>query len=402
MPLVTLVLPQGINDNFFERIWESMDEVFGNDLRTIYINDPAKSKEQASRSGELIQNIDCDLSELLSGLYYMLGDTGLDEQVLIPCRSPDAEELSANRVYKVINQDRLQRIEENLAIVHTGLIDKESDHLENQSFFRGNKITWADLDVNADVQRDLMPRLKEKINQSLLGYRNTRIYLEHMPGAGGTTSARRLAWDFKDLFPTVLLRKFSSNTSDRIEELFHFTKIPVLVIIETIKISSAQIDHLFRNLKARNCRASLIIVSRSIRPNAEFSIADPLGERETEKFLKKYLQNSMPERHHQLSELAHRQEFQQYRSPFFFGLYAFEKDFVHIPQWVNAHLKELKSTETKRVILFLSLITRFSQHSISAVQLNRLFNITSRKPIRINELFGVSAESANFIWAYWV
>ena len=388
--ITLLVLPFGIEQNFIERLWETIDEVYGDDLRTVFIKEES-SVNKYPLEGSQIENVICSIDELLSGFYYILGDAGSNEQVLLPTRPQGEEDNSSKRIFKVIDNERVRRIEEDLLVVHAGLTISESDKLPNQSFLRGNKISWSEVDIHDDVPRDIMHKLKTRINQRLDDYRNSLISLEHMPGSGGTTIARRLAWDFKDLFPTVLLRKISENTVARIEELFHFTNIPILTIIDTININSKQIEQLIRSLNARKTRAVMIYFYRSISPSSEFRLEDPLGEKESKRFLNRYLQNAMPNRHKQLNDLSNNDELQQYRSPFFFGLYAFEKEFTHIPSWVKAHLQNL-SSKSELILKYLALIGRYSQHSISEIQLKKLFDLSSRSILRISDLFGDSTE----------
>src|SRR5271165_319272 len=60
-----------------------------------------------------------------------------------------------------------------------------------------------------------------------------------------------------------------------------------------------------------------------------------------------------------LKKLAFDTEFRNFRSAFFFGFYAFEDQFLRVPQFVAAHLNDLTDAQ-REMVARLALITRFS------------------------------------------
>lgn len=89
-----------------------------------------------------------------------------------------------------------------------------------------------------------------------------------------------------------------------------------------------------------------------------------------------------------LRKLAEDDEMAPYRSPFFFGLYAFEKDFVHVPDYVASHLASL-SQQQRQLMTFLALITYFSQGWIAVSELKRILNISGNRALRLPSVLGM-------------
>ena len=64
-------------------------------------------------------------------------------------------------------------------------------------FYSGAEITWKELENDCDAKREIYIRVKNRIVDIIKNNRNNvRVYtLKHRPGSGGTTLARRLAYD---------------------------------------------------------------------------------------------------------------------------------------------------------------------------------------------------------------
>ena len=337
--------------------------------------DDQSNTSKALHDLEAVVTAACPLGDLLSGLWQIYGFSATADRVRIPKRGKTWHELSV---------DDLNYLREDLEVVHIGLAQQPQEDREvGYDFLCGHQITWTELEMEADIHRDITSGagadvpdgagLIQRIREELEGSRNFTILLYHTPGAGGTTVARRLAWDLKESYPTVLLQRYSPATAARISLLYQQTRLPVLVVMENATISTEMRDELYIDLKGHNTRAVFLYVMRSTRYREGFFLSTPMVERETERFLRRY-RTARPERASILEALAKDPEMRDYRSPFFFGLYAFEERFVHIPEFVRAHLEELPRTMTQ-AMEFLAIITRFSQLTLPEDILRRLLGL---------------------------
>lgn len=157
--------------------------------------------------------------------------------------------------------------------------------------------------------------------------------------------------------------------------------------MEAADVPSPAREQLYKELKGRNARAVFLYVVRSIKPQGEFSLQDPMVEKEANRFYKRYRNIALSDRAGILDRLAHDEQMRPYRSPFFFGLYAFEEQFVHVPDFVRAHLDGL-TDEAHRIMCFLALVTRFSQSSLTDDIMREILNLSVARPLRLNELLG--------------
>lgn len=382
-PVLTLIVPSGLTEQYLRATWECLDEVFTDEARCVVVHDheidPGNIKEKQG-----VTSVQCPLENLVSGLWQMYGTTSAAEQIQIPGRGSSEKE----RIPVFLEEEDFQYLKEDLEIVHARLLQEPQEGRRvGHDFWRGHEITWTELDMGADVRRDLSEPLKREIITRLDESRNVSIPLYHTPGAGGTTLARHIAWDLKDLYPTVRVHHFSPYTASRIERLFHITKLPVLAVMEAANVPSPAREQLYKELKGRNARAVFLYVVRNINPHGAFSLQDPMVEQEANRFYERYKNIALSGRAGTLARLSHDEQMRPYRSPFFFGLYAFEEQFVHVPDFVRAHLDGL-TDESSRIVCFLALVTRFSQSALTDDVIGGILRFSVTRPRRLNELLG--------------
>lgn len=75
-----------------------------------------------------------------------------------------------------------------------------------------------------------------------------------------------------------------------------------------------------------------------------------------------------------------------YRLPFFFGLYAFDKKFKQVPDFVRHHLVNL-TEKTKNFLCYLSILSRYSQSQLPDSVIKKWLEIPSKEPIILEDLF---------------
>jgi hypothetical protein len=204
----------------------------------------------ADRFGAALIQIDPEhLGEGLHSLYASEGEIGF-ETIQLPTKSGARTTLSL--------EDR-HYLEEELEIVGSaaGTIADE-DRETCVAFFKGKQITWFELGLHCDVDRDKTDRIVKTVQQDLGGGDDkrskgtTRVNVYHAPGAGGTTVARRAAWNLHLDFPTVLLKRcIPVETAPRLELIYRLTGLPILLLIEGADVQDSQADDLYSILRAR-------------------------------------------------------------------------------------------------------------------------------------------------------
>jgi hypothetical protein len=122
-----------------------------------------------------------------------------------------------------------------------------------RDFLRGieAEISWYGLNNQYDVPRDKVDKFKRTIEDALMRKRTIRVNLYHDAGAGGTTLARRVLWDFHRTYPVAILHHFTlGETVERLYTLASLTGLGILLLIDGSEIADGQVDDLYSQLRA--------------------------------------------------------------------------------------------------------------------------------------------------------
>ena len=262
----------------------------------------------------------------------------------------------------------LQRLSVDLEVLHSEILSSGDPAAEQVSdeFWRGRPPTWQELEVPVDVERDAYKELVNDIIERLRDHQLATVRLDHSPGSGGTTLARRVAWNLHRGHPTVLLRSYSDTTADRIDEIYQETGSTTLVVAESAILPEYDRDELVHSLAQRNTRAVLLWVNRTNvrRGGTPHKLLDPLHGNERRRFLKKFRERATTDHARRLldglAEGATDDVAAQKLSPFFFGLCVYQEQFEGIASYVQNHFTRL-TRQQKVLARHLALLTRYGQ-----------------------------------------
>src|SRR6266536_64420 len=171
-------------------------------------------------------------------------------------------------------------LSEDLDILHSAIGEEKFAKNEGieDSFLRGWTISWEELRSHADADRDATSKILDQIKHDLDSRTSVRFRLYHWPGAGGTTVARRLAWELHRQFPTVLLRRITpGETIGRFRMLFNETEQSIFAVAEGAEVTPDHLEKLYTEVRAENIPVVFLIISRRFEVPS-FSIPQP-GER---------------------------------------------------------------------------------------------------------------------------
>ena len=141
----------------------------------------------------------------------------------------------------------------------------------------------------------------------------------------------------------------------------------MLLVIEASIVPQPARDQLYKELRGRNVRAVFLYVERVVNTSFDTvseekrcSVYDPMVGGEPKRFFERFSRIATSDRIPLLKDLVEEEDMVQYRSPFFFGLYAFEDKFTRVQDFVRRNLGGA-SIETRFVMTVLALVTRYSQ-----------------------------------------
>ncbi|NQX10981.1 hypothetical protein HQQ80_05025 [Microbacteriaceae bacterium VKM Ac-2855] len=281
-------------------------------------------------------------------------------------------------------------LEDGYEILHS-LIVFESESIDGVGvdFYSGRQITWFELSNDVDLFRDPAVGALKRALASKLAKRSTdRHVFGHFPGAGGTTVTRRVAWEFRDSYPVIVVSRLAESNAlaDRIELLAKLTDQKVLVVIEAA--SSQVTDALYDRLRSNSVAALILLVSRaSYTPK----IADaakmlpPMDHDEAVDF-KRFFTAIRPDRHSAISRLGAASS-PESPVPFIFALTAFHDDFVGLSEYVHAFLEEVE-VDLLPVVILTALSHRYGATSIHSSMFSRMLARTADEAVALRDYFG--------------
>ena len=291
----------------------------------------------------------------------------------------------------VLDEQTVTWLKEEMILVHKNAgLHHDKEDVTHSTFLRGRVISWFELGLHLDVDRDIADKMRKAIRRDLKNRVSTRINLYHAPGAGGTTLARRLLWDFRNEFPAIVLnRSQPSETVERIQKIFAETAQSVLIKIDGSRISDRQSDELHKLLSASNIPFVMLQVLRRFDPpktsQRAFFLDQKLSLAESIRFAGA-LTREMPSKKTAIETAA----MSQHRSAFYLGLVAFERDFSTIERYVAAHLIGLNEIQ-RRILVYLAIAHYYGQQSIQEQSFAEILEIPPNRSVNLTKALPVSA-----------
>lgn len=291
------------------------------------------------------------------------------------------------------DRDRLWIIEE-MELLHLGVATTGEDAPDE--YRRGATVSWRNLQLRHDCDRDLSNEVKTQVEADLRGRQTVRINLYHDPGAGGTTVGRRIAWDLHQQYPTAVLNACDPQaTADRISKIASLTENSVLLLIDGGEISEREVDSLYEFAKAQNIPVVILQVLRRFYPQTkgrrQFWLDSKLTDREADRFRNAY-SLSRPEKSSLLEQLATDLNGSS-RTAFYFGLTAFEAEFLGLQRYVSARIRHL-SPEQSKVIVYIALAHYYGQQTIPMQLFTMELGIPRTRTILLSNIFTNQAAPA--------
>lgn len=300
----------------------------------------------------------------------MLDNTGWQGDEKPAFISLPRREGSGSSTITLSDQD-LQRLSKNLTILSRGMYNAiPSDSRLGLDFLRGGPVQWADISLNIPIARNHFEAKKKEIRKALESMRSHTVNLLHGPSAGGSTLSRQIGWEFMDSYPTVIVEKYTPLLYEDLRYIFQLTSLPLLVVMESAIVNESDRETLLQQLREDNTTAVFLWTSRSYT-NGSDVMPTTLEDDEAGKFFTAYNQHS-PSREQtkklkQITALKNTKE----RSPFFYGLYTFNKDYLGVDTAIDKLLAE--GPKARNALTYLALVSYFSSDGFPLIEFKELF-----------------------------
>ena len=376
-PAPVSVVLLGGEPNYAKTICEICDRVFS--YRANYVVAVA-DLETYDEVVELFdaEAVQINITNLCHGIRETLSDITVSAEVELPTLGGGFTSLAP---------DRARWIEEQFEFVRLHQTTPITDPSVDSSFLSGAIVSWKDLNEHVDVDREITAKLEREIRRQLISRATRRLNLWHWPGAGATTVARRIAWNLQHDFPTVIASEITPlETSERLRHIFGITQLPVLVIVDLPQVTKDVADRLYDSLRSAHTPALLLNVERRFQTRSgatDFYLDAMLTTREAVK-LAETLGRRVPHRQSDLKRLIDQPD-RRKRSPFYFGLVAYGRDFSGLESFVSARLAQASET-MRAAILMSSFAYYYGQTPLSLQLFAPLFNIPASTLVNMKVL----------------
>lgn len=353
---------------------------FGDAANIIILTDNLSELQAISDESGAIP-LEIPIHQFCSGIssIFQIDNELIEEGLSFPCSSGAPMPAST-----VLSEKDKFWLEEELDLVHIGSgLVAPLDRTVGRDFLRGAEISWFELGLHSDIERDILDKLQRQVERDLQGRRTARINLYHAPGGGGTTVARRVLWNLHRRFPCAILRRTSPlETSERLFRLSSLTGLPMLLLIDGSEIAERQVDELYDLLRSRHIPTVLLQVIRRFTPQVgaqrAFYLQSELSIAEANRFTH-VLTHEAPERKRDIEALINSPD-PRFRSAFYFGISAFHQDFLGLESFVSARLDLLNQVQ-KKIIGFLALSHHYAQRPLPAQSFAELLGIPHSRTV---------------------
>ncbi len=267
-------------------------------------------------------------------------------------------------------------------------------------FYRGGLISWYALAMGYAVERANWMALKGKVDELLVRAGTLRMKMPHQRGAGGSTSARKILFDYHDKYPCVLLKSVAQNeVFSAIKVLADFCKLPVIILSDCKQVQSDEfdVDTLYNCLSNDRIPCVILeVIHQSQKKekryleglekwgkNVPVRLADALNPDEAQGFVEIYSMQRK-EKLSNLRDLLHHGK-RELQIPFFYALTTFEDRFIGLEPFVTDCLQGLDSKEQK-VLLFLAIAFHYGHTALSANEFAKLLHAPRREMISLESV----------------
>lgn len=307
--------------------------------------------------------------------------------------------------WPIIPIEALRIMQGNFKVLHSSILNESVDPEEDRpqdTFWRGRPPTWADFYAGLDIKREIHGKLIDEIRKQLEKSGNHTVVLCHTPGAGGTTAAWRVAWDLHREYPTVILSNLSSSLSAQLKTLYDIAQRPILLVADGADLPETIREDVHRALSRKNVPVVMLYLrhvfpspdesaSRRQRHSGDksvFYLYEPMGKTEAQHFCDIYTSlASEPKRIKELKKITTNRAYARYRSPFFYGLITFERDFLPVKKYVEEHLRGVRDN-VRTILEYLALVTIYANVGLPETLLKQLLGYDADSPLDILGLLG--------------
>lgn len=368
---------------------EKIQNHLGNNTSFVFANDFKDDLSQISDDFNGIK-VNISISEIAEGLSTVSSNFGIaypnKGQILIPFMEKTITETSG-----VLSASEFAQLEEYFEVLHKGLPDINDNEIDERGFLSGEKkISWFGLKNRFDVERQNFNRKYLKPIEKVIENGRGKIQLVHEAGFGGTTIARRIAWELHNDYPTLILKQFRDvKVRESLIMLHEKTRKTIFVIMEVPQtITLDEVDNLYKTMPQER-PVVFLVVKRGKVFSKELTVSDWGNDTvDLVKAYKPYLseynsENVQWKKEKELNDILLSSDSYK-KTPFYIGLLTFEEKFYALQDYIKNFIIEVQNKEEqKRALIYLAICDDYLGQGLPSSFFKTLFKTSSKEIINI-------------------
>lgn len=257
----------------------------------------------------------------------------------------------------------------------------EPSDIDPKEFYLAKKpISWYHINSNNIAsESNLMSCIQTLLNEKP-GINGPNYTLPYDPGVGGTTALRIVAFKFSKKMPSVLVKQYTADTWKECKKLSKETDVPLFIGADENDISYEEYINLCKELSENHIQHLCLLLyrkdDRSLKDRDGINTLSELRPLDGHqagilrdrivRVLKKDESITAEEKNTRIESLNRHIEDEAKNYPFIMCMYAFDKDFVGIPEYIRRFLDgKYELTEIqKNILIWISIITKYSTVSL--------------------------------------
>lgn len=331
--------------------------------------------QEFEKFGIQFDTFNLKINEIISGISSTQLATidGKSKAIIVPARTA-REEITT----KDISSSYTTLLDNDIEVVHQQIDHSLEDSKETiPSFYKGQKIIWKDISNEIDVRRNKTNNIVEKIRNLLLTSKSSvKFELKHFPGAGGTTVGRRVAFELRNEYPTILISKYNrTKTHILISDLADQVQKSILAIVEASQINNNELDELIRRCNSDKKNIIFLYLVRTyskVKDSEKTSLlkATMLDIGERDRFVSKFKNYAIKK--DELNSFIIKQPSECELIDFSLSLDLEEFNEDHILNYVKGYVDKMTEKQLT-FVKYVAIIYYYSQNSVSDLIFRNLF-----------------------------
>lgn len=287
-----------------------------------------------------------------------------------------------NKLGVFLNKENEDYINEYVILVNDVLVERESleAYTERYSFYWGKPITWTAISEKLYIARKEEESLIASIDAVINREKNEVgiVSVPHSPGAGASVLCRIICWNIRNSYPTIIVPSINEGVYECCKRLSSLSGKYLIILLDG-DYSKNDVMQFRARLKNMNIKSVILYSYRQYKMSNGVAgeikecqlpldvLTSDMGLIFKERYMDKvklrklYLPEEEEVRKENLHNLSTNSNFMRFRLPFFYGMYAFEKDFIGIEQFLDGIFEILDVDERyKKIIGFLAIVSYFT------------------------------------------